>query len=74
MVEESYVPVVIEDMKSLKKGNDVEVTVIDPTWFQVYRASYSCSAAARVFKYHGFPPLQCPVSKSTICAEFVDTY
>lgn len=38
-VEEEYVPAVMEEMKSLKKGREVEVTVMDPSLFQVYRAS-----------------------------------
>jgi hypothetical protein len=38
-VEDEYVPVVMDGMKSLKKGREVDVTVIYPSLFQVYRAS-----------------------------------
>lgn len=37
-VEDVYVPAVIEEDKSLKKARDVDVTVMDPCLFQVYRA------------------------------------
>ncbi len=50
-VEEAYVPVVIEESRSLKKAREVEVTVMDPRRFHVYKASYSCSAAASVLRY-----------------------
>ena len=50
-VEEAYVPVVTEESRSWKKAREVEVTVMDPRRFHVYKASYSCSAAARVFRY-----------------------
>lgn len=45
----------MEGTRSLKNAKEIEVTVIDPNFFQVYRAAYSCSAAARVFRYHGLP-------------------
>ncbi len=38
-VEEEYVPVVIEESRASKKAKEVEVTVIDPTLFHVYKAS-----------------------------------
>lgn len=56
LVEEAYVPTVIDELKSLKNAREIEVTVIEPCCFQVYKASYSCSAAANVLRYHGFPP------------------
>jgi hypothetical protein len=38
-VEEAYVPVVVEESRSLKKAREVDVTVMDPIRFHVYRAS-----------------------------------
>lgn len=38
-MEDAYVPAVMEELKSLKNAREVEVTVIEPILFQVYKAS-----------------------------------
>lgn len=35
VVEDAYVPAVIEELKSLKNVREVEVTVMEPSLFQV---------------------------------------
>ena len=51
--EDVYVPTATLESKRAKKGCDTEVTSKEPCAFHTISASYSCSATARVVRYHG---------------------
>lgn len=53
-VVDAYVPEVTPDENCWKKANEVGVMVIDPWLDQTVRASYSCSATAKVDRYQGY--------------------
>ena len=53
VVEEVYVPGLIEGENCWKKARDVLVTVRDCCCFHTMRASYSCSATAAVVMNQG---------------------
>lgn len=40
-----------------KNGRETGDMVMEPWWLNWCKAEYSCSAAAWVVRYHGFPPM-----------------
>lgn len=53
LVDDANVPGVIEESNTAKNGWDRDVTSKEPCAVQTSRASYSCSATAKVARYHG---------------------